>query len=123
MVFSFIFGGIMGENTYKELLMALNATDFGMADPLFGRDVGYYMFIRPFLQHAVGALRSVFLLQTVLVALVYVAVFFATGMRSIRDMVRTKTGAVSHVLTNMLLFYIGMLIVRKEIFITTYKKC
>lgn len=47
LVFSVVFGGIMGENAYVELLTALNYTDFHVEDPLFGRDIGYYVFIRP----------------------------------------------------------------------------
>ncbi len=108
LLFSFIFGGIMGENTYAELLTALNATDFGVLDPMFGKDVGYYIFVRPFLQHIVSAFQSIFLLQTILVALVYFVVFFASGIGKIRDMIKTQTGAVSHVLVNVLLFYVAM---------------
>ena len=71
LVFSLIFGGIMGENTYQELLAALHATDFGVVDPMFGKDIGYYIFVRPFLQHITGALKSIFMLQALLVALAY----------------------------------------------------
>ena len=108
LLFSFIFGGIMGENTYAELLTALNATEFGVLDPMFGKDVGYYIFVRPFLQHIVSAFQSIFLLQTILVSLVYFVVFFVSGIGKIRDMIKTQTGAVSHVLVNVLLFYVAM---------------
>ena len=33
-----LFGGVMGENSYLELLQALNATEFGTIDPLFSKD-------------------------------------------------------------------------------------
>ncbi len=108
LVFSLLFGGIMGENTYIELLTALNATDFGIADPLFGRDVGYYMFVRPFFNHIVSALKGVFLLQLILVAASYFAVFSVTGIRKISNMVKTQPGALSHVVANVILYYITM---------------
>ncbi|MBQ4087701.1 MAG: UPF0182 family protein [Clostridia bacterium] len=108
LVFSLIFGGIMGENTYQELLAALHATDFGVVDPMFGKDIGYYIFVRPFLQHITGALKSIFMLQALLVALAYFVILSISGIRKIRDMIQTQTGAVSHVLVNVLLCYLAM---------------
>lgn len=107
-VFSVIFGGIMGENAYIELLTALNATEFGTVDPLFGRDIGYYIFIRPFFNTVVTSLKGVFLLQAVLVAAVYFFIFLAVGIKSIKEMVRTQRGALTHVLANVILYYITM---------------
>lgn len=108
LVVSVSFGGFMGENAYAELLTAMNATDFGTVDPLFGRDIGYYIFVRPFFDRIVTALKGVFLLQTILVALVYFAVFTFSGIKKVRNMVKTQTGALSHVLANVLLYYIAM---------------
>ena len=63
-----MFGGVTGENSYIELLKALNATEFGISDPLFGKDISYYVFVRPFFATVVSALKGAFLLQTILVA-------------------------------------------------------
>lgn len=109
LVFSVIFGGIMGENAYAELLTALNATDFGSTDPLFGRDIGYYVFVRPFFSTVVTSLKGVFLLQTIMTAVVYFAVFMLFGIRSIKEMVQTQRGALTHVLANVLLYYVTMI--------------
>ncbi len=108
LLISFVFGGFMGENAYVELLKALNSTDFGTVDPLFGRDIGYYIFVRPFFDRIVSAFKGIFLIQTILLALIYFAVFAASGTRKIRDMVKTQTGALSHVLLNVLVYYIAM---------------
>lgn len=107
-VFAAVFGGIVGENTYAELLTALHATEFGTVDPMFGKDIGYYIFVRPFFAHAVAALKNIFLLQTLFVVLVYVAVFRLSGIKKVRDMIKEQTGAVSHALFNVLLFYLAM---------------
>ena len=109
LVFSVVFGGVMGENAYVELLTALNYTDFNTVDPLFGRDIGYYVFIRPFFNTIVTSLKSVFLLQSILVAVVYVAVFMMSGIRNVKEMVITQRGALTHVLANVLLYYITMI--------------
>lgn len=107
-LFSFIFGGVMGENGYVELLSALNATEFGVQDPLFQQDVGYYVFIRPFFNTIVSSLKGIFLLQAVLVAVCYYLIFFINGSRGIKQMIRQERGALTHVLANVILYYITM---------------
>lgn len=39
-----------GGSSWEELLKYVNGTDFGIADPIFNRDVGFYVFTLPFLQ-------------------------------------------------------------------------
>ncbi len=107
---SLIFGGILGESAYVELLSALNATDFNMQDPLFSKDIGYYIFIRPFLTTVVTALKSIFILQIILVAVVYFAVLFGAGMQNIKEMAKKERGALCHVLVNVLVYYVSMIL-------------
>lgn len=109
LIFSLIFGGVMGENAYIELLTALNSTEFGIQDPLFNRDIGYYIFIRPFFNTVVSSFKSVFLFQAVLVAIIYYAVFKASGIGNIKDMVKTQIGALTHVLINIIIYYFAMI--------------
>lgn len=109
LVFSIIFGGIMSENAYLELLTALNAVDFQITDPLFGRDIGYYIFIRPFFTTIVSSLKSVFLLQAILVTALYVIILFYSGIHSIKTMIKQERGALTHVLANVILYYITMI--------------
>ncbi len=107
-LFAVIFGGIMGENAYIEILSALNATEFGVADPLFHRDIGYYIFTRPFFETIVSSLKGIFLLQTIFVAFLYVVSFMAAGIKRIREMIQKERGALTHVLVNVLFYYITM---------------
>ena len=108
LLISCLFGGIMGENAHKELLAALNATNFGITDPLFSRDIGYYLFVRPFLSSVVSAVKAVFFIQAVLASVCYYVTFRIAGMSKIRDMVRTQTKALSHVVANVIVYYISM---------------
>ena len=108
-VLSIIFGGIMGENAYIELLTALNGTQFGTSDPLFGRDIGYYVFVRPFFNTVVSSLKGVFLIQAILVALVYYTVLNISGTKNIREMIKNERGALTHVIANVILYYITMI--------------
>jgi uncharacterized membrane protein (UPF0182 family) len=43
---------------YEKGLMFLNRTDFGVKDPIFGFDIGYFMFSRPFLISVVDFFSS-----------------------------------------------------------------
>ena len=77
LLFSLIAGfGAAGQ--WKNWLLFRNAQDFGTADPLFNRDIGFYVFQLPFLQFIVG-----WLFMAVLVALVFTAVahYFNGGIR------------------------------------------
>lgn len=76
-VAAFLLGGQLAGH-WLEALRFVNAVDFGTADPLFGRDVGFYVFRYPFLQ---ALYRYVFLvLGLALVAVVAVYVL-SRGIR------------------------------------------
>ena len=109
-VLSLFFGGVMGENSYLELLSALNATEFNVSDPIFGKDISYYIFVRPFISTIVSGLKSAFLVQAFLVAACYYASFAISGTQKIRDMIRAEKGAVTHVLVNVLIYYVIMIL-------------
>src|SRR6266436_2398783 len=67
-----IFAGARATGSWPTVLEYLNGTAFGQADPLFGRDLGFYFFVLPFwrLLHAWGTALVAGTL--VLVAAVYV---------------------------------------------------
>ena len=103
-----MFGGVMGENSYIEFLKAANATSFGEVDPLFGKDIGYYVFIRPFFATIVSALKGAFLSQTIIVALLYYFLFSLSGTKRIKDMICEEKGALIQVVVNVLIYYLVM---------------
>lgn len=71
------FGGAWS-GRWESVLLFLNAGDFGITDPHFGRDVGFYVFELPFLRFlqgwAMGALIAILILTG--------AVYAAGGTRS-----------------------------------------
>ena len=53
---SFILGfftGLAGAGSWETVLKYFNATPFGIQDPIFGRDIGFYFFDLPFVQSLV----------------------------------------------------------------------
>ena len=73
-VFAVLFGLIVGLPTsghWQEWLMFRNSKGFGIADPEFGRDVGFYMFKLPFLMFVVDWLFASLFLITLLTAVAH----------------------------------------------------
>ncbi len=46
-----IFVGLGSANKWKEFLQFMNPTPFGLPDPLFSRDIGFYVFQLPFIKY------------------------------------------------------------------------
>ncbi|MWC00351.1 UPF0182 family protein [Agromyces seonyuensis] len=63
-----IFGGVTAQSNWQGVLMWLNRTPFGEADPQFGFDLGFYVFDLPFWRGVIGFTSAVLLLATLLVA-------------------------------------------------------
>ncbi|MFN3689292.1 MAG: UPF0182 family protein [Fimbriimonadales bacterium] len=70
LVFS-VFVGLSASAYWHDLLLFLNAQTVGVNDPLFGKDVGFYMFRLPFLSFVAGLL-----VFTTLLALVGIGAFY-----------------------------------------------
>jgi uncharacterized membrane protein (UPF0182 family) len=62
-------GGL--QRIYPSVILYLNAQEFGVTEPVFGRDAGFYVFKLPVLEQVAGYAWTVFVLTTLLVAIVY----------------------------------------------------
>jgi len=64
------FFGIAGGDQWDQLLRWVNAVPFGVTDPVFGRDVGFYFFTLPVLEFARGwAIAAVLVIAAGVVAI------------------------------------------------------
>jgi uncharacterized membrane protein (UPF0182 family) len=69
-VLSFFFAvGVAG--SWMDLLQLFHRTRFGITDPVFGRDVGWYVFVLPALATFLGVLRSLVILTLIGVVVLY----------------------------------------------------
>jgi uncharacterized protein len=66
-----LFAALQSTGQWENLLLFFNATPFGVSDPLFGRDIGFYVFQLPFLQHVYGWLMGVLVLAALGTAFIY----------------------------------------------------
>ncbi len=67
----FYFAGMAGTRLWESWLLYTNATDFGVTDPQFGKDVAFFMFTLPFWQSLVGWAISTLILATIAALLVH----------------------------------------------------
>ncbi len=71
---SVLFALVAGANTstqWESWLLFRNGGDFGWADPLFGRDAGFYVFRLPFLSFFIGWLFAALILTLVVVVIAH----------------------------------------------------
>ncbi len=68
---AFIIGAAMSER-WEVFRLALSGVDFGMTDPQFGRDVGFFVFTLPALEMTQSWLSDVLILTTLLTLIVHV---------------------------------------------------
>jgi uncharacterized membrane protein (UPF0182 family) len=70
LVLTFFFA--MGATTsWMEFLQLTNRTSFGVTDPVFGRDIGWYVFVLPVIATVLTTLRSLVVLTLIGVVVIY----------------------------------------------------
>src|SRR3990167_5623848 len=65
------FIGLIAAASWQDVLKFLSATPFGQTDPLFGRDIGFYVFSMPVYSLGLGLLRTLVLLSLILSGTIY----------------------------------------------------
>ncbi len=103
---SLFFARYAGGLLYQKLLMAVYGESFGITDPLFSKDIGYYIFSRPFLISLVSGGKSLLLTLLLLSAAVYFFVFVKRGHRSLKEVILSEKGALTHVVVLAILYFL-----------------
>ncbi len=103
--------GILGAFLTKEFffnkaLLFLNSANFGIKDPQFGQDIGYYMFQRPFYMSLFTFISNLWLFLVFYTAAYYLIVLMSAlnGTLSAKDL-KDKT-ILRHNLINVAIFFI-----------------
>ena len=72
LIAALVSGTLVNKFLYQSFLMMSNAAWFGKSDPLFGEDIGFYMFILPFVKNLIIYLVVFFLILMIYTAIYYV---------------------------------------------------
>lgn len=67
-----VFLGFVAASGWQDVLKFLNATPFGTTDPVFGKDISFYIFSLPVYTFAIGLLKTIFIATLLLVGAIYV---------------------------------------------------
>jgi uncharacterized membrane protein (UPF0182 family) len=70
-----LLSGLAASSAWETVLQATHATPFGISDPVFGRDVGWYVFLLPAIRAALGFLSGL----TTLSLFILVPLYFVRG--------------------------------------------
>ncbi|MEJ5186769.1 MAG: UPF0182 family protein [Candidatus Geothermincolales bacterium] len=101
LVFSIVVSLLAGWNTaahWEKLLVFLNAVQAGKSDPVFGKDLGFYLFRYPFHVYLASWIFSAFLLSLVLSAVahfLYGAISFSEKGRRFASHVKAHLSALA----------------------------
>lgn len=66
-----LLSGLSSAAHWDTFLLALNATPFGTSDPIFGKDVGYYVFRLPLLQYAASMAFGLLIPALMIAGIIY----------------------------------------------------
>jgi hypothetical protein len=70
----------------KKALMCFNSSEFGITDTIFGLDIGYFMFIKPFIEMII-----VYFMVAVVVLLIYTVLYYIITFNMFFDGIDRKT--------------------------------
>jgi hypothetical protein len=104
LIFSLVagfFSGLAGAANWSTLLKYLNATSFGVLDPVFSRDISFYFFTLPFFKMVLGFLLGIVIISLIGSALIY----FGKGVLSFR---RTERKYKIHILALLSFFFLTL---------------
>ncbi len=106
-VVAIILSGIVGESIWEKLLMFSNSQWFGKRDPVFNKDMGYYIFQRPFLETVTQSAFGVWCFITIFVLAVYWFLGTAFGGYSAREFFGFKRVAAHNIVNIAILLVIN----------------
>ncbi|MHB9145974.1 MAG: UPF0182 family membrane protein [Symbiobacteriia bacterium] len=99
-----LLGGVAMAGSWLDVQRFLHAVPFGVADPLFGRDISFYFFRLPFYELLYTFLFSLILLVTIAVGVLYLV---TGGAGLLQRQVSLKPGARQH-LTLLFALLLGL---------------
>ena len=87
----------------SDFLLFSNAQSFNLNDPLFFRDIGFYVFTRPFIQLICEGITYLWTIMLVCIVILYALSYFKFGERTLVDLAKCRP-IVNHLAVNVVLF-------------------
>lgn len=102
-----IFSGALSENIAEKFLLFSNSQPFDKTDPIFYKNIGYYVFQRPFLSEILSSIFSVYFSVSVIIFVLYFILIVIIGGYKFSDILKFKSCFVHNVfnLTVLIIMY------------------
>ena len=102
-IISFVASFSLSDNIASSFLMSKNYTSFGISDPIFFNDIGYYVFTRPFIQLVFDWFLSIWFIVTVVIAVSYFMLYIRFGKTTVIDLLKNNK-IVAHIAFNVIVY-------------------
>lgn len=103
-VLSVIASTFISSAVYERYLMFANSTEFDLVDPLFGYDISYFVFTRPFLDALVNSISSVWLVVTIYCFISYIVIYAVNGFLKSQKFTHDRP-VIIHNVVNLVIFF------------------
>jgi len=108
LIFSVIIGIIASGFLTEKAMMAINVSWFGIADPIFNIDIGYYIFQKPFIEAMLIYFIVLGIIYTIYIAAYYIIAFNVYFDKGIEPETLKKNTFIKHIITNIVLIVLAI---------------
>ena len=108
LIFSAIASMITSAFLIEKVMLALNTAWFGITDPIFNLDIGYYMFQKPFIETILLYFVGLMIVYSVYIALYYIIAFNVYFDKGINPETLKKNTFIKQLITNIILAIVGI---------------
>ena len=108
LIFSAIIGIIASTLLTEKAMMAINVSWFGITDPIFNIDIGYYIFQKPFIESMLIYFIILGITYTIYIAAYYIVTFNVYFDKGINPETLKKNTFLKHIITNIILIVLAI---------------
>ncbi len=108
LIFSSIVCIISSNLITEKAMLAINTAWFGINDPIFGLDIGYYMFQKPFIEAILVYFIILMAIYSIYVVLYYIITFNVYFDKGIDPVILKKNTFIKHIIINLVLIVIAI---------------
>ena len=108
LILSAIISIISSKLITEKVMLAFNTAWFGINDPIFNMDIGYYMFQKPFIEAIIIYFIALLAIYSIYIAVYYIIVFNKYFDKGIDRSILKKNTFLKQLITNLVLVVLGL---------------
>ena len=108
LILSAIISIISSKLITEKVMLAFNTALFGINDPIFNMDIGYYMFQKPFIEAIIIYFIALLAIYSIYIAVYYIIVFNKYFDKGIDRSTLKKNTFLKQLITNLVLVVLGL---------------